>query len=219
VVKENKNEIWTSAIDGSNPTFRSTGHDPRFTADGFHLIYVHADLQGNEDIWIMDLRNGATDRITDADELDITPDASRDGRWIAFASTRGVAPSIWIVAASGGKRLRINDGGFGPRFSPDSRSIVFWNKGAIWTMATDGSGIQETTLDAPPMPSIAGWLKMNPAVVMGRQIRGTQGSILYESDRPLWPRFDVMPDGRFVLAPIDIRETGLWAVDLQFRSQ
>jgi len=51
VLKENKSEAWTVAVDGTHPTFRAAGSEPRITADGFHLLYTHSDLQGNEDIW------------------------------------------------------------------------------------------------------------------------------------------------------------------------
>jgi hypothetical protein len=37
--------------------------------------------------------------------------------------------------------------------------------------------------------------------------------------KPVWPGFDALPDGRFVIAPIDIRETALWAIDLTFTSK
>ena len=36
-------------------------------------------------------------------------------------------------------------------------------------------------------------------------------------DRLAWPEFDMLPDGRFVYAPIEIRETGLWAIDLTYK--
>jgi TolB protein len=210
-------EIWTAGTDGSNPTFRTDGFEPRFAADGFHVIYTHVDLTGNADIWRIDIRNGDTDRITDAEELDITPDASFDGRWIAFTSTRGVAPSIWVVPSSGGKRLRINDGGYGPRFSPDGKSIVFWSNGKFSIMNPEGSDIRPAALDPAVGPAIAGWAKSAPVQLVGSEIRGSNGTVLFKSDRPLWPRFDVLRDGRFLIAPIDIRETGIWAIDLQFK--
>ena len=219
VLKENKSEVWTVAIDGTHPTFRAAGSEPRITADGFHLLYTHSDLQGNEDIWRVDLRNGANDQITDADEIDIAADPSPDARWIAFASTRGVAPSIWIVPASGGKRLRINNGGYGPRFSPDSRSILYWDRGAFWIMAADGTGQRSAGLSAAAVPTVGGWSKSDPLQVVGQEIRGPKGTIAFKSERPIWPEFDVMPDGRFVFSPVNILETGLWAIDLQFRNQ
>jgi Tol biopolymer transport system component len=219
VVKDNKLEVWTAGIDGSNPTFRTDGYEPRFAADGFHVVYTHVDLSGNADIWRIDIRNGDTDRITDAEELDLTPDPSPDGRWITFTSTRGVAPSIWIVPASGGKRLRLRDGGYGPRFSPDSKSILFWEKGSFWTMNINGGDVRPARLDISTVPSIAVWSKSSQLQLAGGEIRTADGKIAFKSDRPLWPRFDVLPDGRLLVAPIDIRETSLWAVDLQFKAQ
>jgi Tol biopolymer transport system component len=219
VVKENKTEVWTAAIDGTSPTFRAVGSEPRITPDGFHLLYTHADLQGNEDIWRVDLRNGANDQITDADEIDVAADPSPDARWIAFASTRGVAPSIWVVPSSGGKRLRLNNGGYGPRFSPDSRSILYWDRGAFSIMDADGTRQHSAGLDPTPTPAVGAWSKSGPLQVIGYEIRGPNRTVLFKSERPIWPEFDVMPDGRFIFSPINILETGLWAIDLQFRNQ
>jgi Tol biopolymer transport system component len=219
VLKDNKSSIWTANIDGSNPVSRTDGRESRFSADGFHLVYAHADLSGNNDIWRLDIRNGDSERITDADEIDITPDASSDGRWIAFASTRSVAPSVWIIPASGGKRLRMNDGGYGPRFSPDSRSILFWNKGSFWTMGVDGKGIETASKASFNRPAIGSWLKSTPLEIVGNEIHRPDGTAVFKSDRLLWPGFDVMPDGRFLIAPIDVYSTGLWAIDLQFNTQ
>jgi hypothetical protein len=43
------------------------------------------------------------------------------------------------------------------------------------------------------------------------------GSLKPPGDRPAWPGFDVMKDGKLLLAPIEIRETSLWAIDLTYR--
>ncbi len=219
IFKGNQSDIWTAGIDGSNPAFRTVGHEPRFTPDGFHVVYTHADMAGNDDVWRLDIRNGSTERVTDADELDLTPDASSDGRLIAFTSTRGVSPSVWIISASGGKRLRLNDGGYGPRFSPDGTAILYWNKGAFWTMESNGNNPQPASLDPAPAQAVGGWNKSMPLLIDGNEIRGPNHTVVFRSERPLWPRFDVLPDGRFLVAPIEVRETGLWALDLQFRTQ
>ena len=184
VIKDNNFNIWTANLDGSNATFRSTGREPRFTPDGFHIVYTHTDLNGNPDVWRLDTRDGASEPVTDADEMDLTPDPSPDGAWIVFSSTRGVAPSIWLIPASGGKRLRIHDGGFAPRFSADSRTILFRQDQRLWSMNADGTNAHPTS----------------------------DGSTS-------WPRPDVLPDGRQVIAPITIRDAALWTVDLVFRTQ
>jgi hypothetical protein len=62
-------------------------------------------------------------------------------------------------------------------------------------------------------------MKSSPVQMLGNDIRDADGKVVFKSDRPLWPDFDVLPGGRLLIAPIDVRETGLWAIDLQFKQQ
>jgi len=209
IADENKFEIWTAGTKGEKPIFRTLGREPRFSPSGFQIVYTHTDLGGNDDIWKLDLRNGSAERVTDADEIDIAPDWSPDGQSIAFSSARGGAISIWTIPASGGKRLRVNDGGFAPRYSPDAKSILFWNRQAMWTMDTQGKNLRELARDSfEPNPGV--WSKSSQPPAFFLKPPG---------DRLAWQQFDVLPDGRFVLAPIEIRETGLWAVDLMYKEK
>jgi Tol biopolymer transport system component len=215
VLKENKFEIWTAGIDGSNPMFRTLGREPRFFPNGYQLAYTHTDLEGNEDIWKIDTRNGDAERLTDADEIDIAADPSPDGRSLAFSSARGGSIAVWIISSFLGKRLRINDAGYAPRYSPDEKTIAFWKNDAIWTMAAeDGSNAQQVIADVPG-PAYPAWTKTGPAVAVGGQIRN--GKTLFTFPEPIWPRFDVLGDGRFLLSPITIQKTSLWAVDMTYR--
>ena len=216
VADENKFEIWTAGLSGEKPAFRALGSDPRFAPNNYEIVYTHVDPTGNADIWKLDLRNGDNERLTDADEMDITADWSADGRSVAFASARGGAVSVWTVPASGGKRLRINDGGYAPRFAPDSKSMVFWNRTALWTIQTNGQNAQKVA-DNLNGPVKALWSPKGPAFFSEGAIRTANEKLLDVSDRPIWPGFDILRDGRFVIAPINIRETGLWAVDLTYK--
>jgi Tol biopolymer transport system component len=216
IAQDNKTEIWTATIDGTNATFRTLGREPRFARNGYQIVYTHTDLNGNDDIWDIDIRNGSAERVTDADEIDIAPDRSPDDRTIAFASARGGSLSIWSVPVAGGKRLKLNDGGFGPRFSPDGRSISYWNRQALWTMDADGKNARQIYAPVPD-PTTAVLSPKGPAFFLNGEIRTATESLFKPTDRPIWPRFDVLPDGRFAIAPIDIRETGLWAVDLTYK--
>ena len=208
IADENKFEIWTAAI-GEKPAFRTLGREPRFSSNGFQIIYSHTDLTGNEDIWKLDIRNGDAERVTDAEEIDLAPDWSSDGQSIAFSSARGGAISIWTIPASGGKRLRLNDGGYGPRYSPDAHSILFWNNHALWTMDTYGNNLRQVAQDLLD-PIIAVWNKSK---------QGPPFFVKPPTDVFAWPGFDVLPDGRFIFAPIDIHETGLWAIDLTYKEK
>jgi Tol biopolymer transport system component len=209
IAEDNKSEIWTTGVHGENATFRTVGREPRFSANGFQIVYTHTDLSGNDDIWKIDIRNGSAERVTDADEIDVAADWSADGQSIAFASARGGAISIWTTPASGGKRLRINEAGYAPRYSPDSKSIMFWNRQALWTMWADGKNPQEVARDVfEPVAAVWSRIKQGPRFFAKAP-----------AERPVWPGFDMLPDGRFVLAPIDIRETGLWAIDLTYKEK
>jgi Tol biopolymer transport system component len=216
IADENRFEVWTSGIRGENATFRALGREPRFAANNFELVYTYTDITGNADIWKVDIRNGSTDRVTDADEIDVTADWSRDGRSIAFASARGEAVSVWTIPSSGGKRLRVNSSGYAPRFSPDSRSILFWNRDALWTMDAAG-GHPSQIFSGLPNPVTGAWASKRPAFMVNGEIR-TADEILFRLPHPaVFPQFDVLRDGRFVVAPIDILETALWAIDLTYK--
>ena len=216
--EDNNFEIWTAGLHGENPTFRTVGHEPRFSPNGYEIVYTHADLGGNDDVWKVDIRNGRTERVTDADEIDVAGDPSPDGRSIAFASARGGAISIWTTPSSGGKRFRINDGGYGPRHSADSKSVAFWNRQGLWTADADGKNPREI-FHGLREPLKAVWTRKGPAFLISGEIRTATEKLLSVMDHPIWPDFDVMPDGRFVIAPIDIRETSLWAIDLTYKEK
>jgi len=117
--------------------------------------------------------------------------------------------SIWTAPASGGKRLRINDGGYAPRYSPDSRSILFWNRHALWTMDADGKNPRQVAGDLPE-PAAGVW---------SRSGKGPAFFVKPPVDYSVWPGFDVLPDGRFVIAPLEIRETALWAIHLTYKEK
>jgi len=69
--------------------------------------------------------------MTDAEEIDVTPDWSPDGRSIGVCLRRGRRDLDLDGSCVGGKRLRLNDGGYAPRYSPDSKSILFWDSAGI----------------------------------------------------------------------------------------
>ena len=114
--------------------------------------------------------------------------------------------TLWTMPAVGGKRVGLNSGGYYPRFSPDGRSLLFWNQQALWTMNADGSRPREVRsgFDAPT-PSA--WVKGVAKTALDPEING---------GKPIWPTFDVLADGRVLTAPIDIRETAIWAVNLTY---
>lgn len=213
VLKPEQAEVWTANRDGSNPAFRALGRSPRFAANGLSLVYSRGDLLGNGDIWQIDLRGGQPERLTDADELDITPDCSPDGRTIAFASARGGELALWAMPTTGGKRYRLNSSGLFPRFSPDSRQILYWNQQALWTASVDGGPATRVAVAMNAAPGV--WTSAGPAYWQDGQIVGPRGKFPLPDIR-IQPTIDIQSDGIFLISPVDYRRTGVISVDLVF---
>jgi Tol biopolymer transport system component len=201
-------EVWTSGPDGQNARFHALGSEPRFSPNGVHLVYTHTSIVGEVELRRIDLRDGSSDSLTDSEEVDFQADWSPDGRSIAFASGRS-SMALWLLPASGGKRRLLSSSGYYPRFSADARSVTFWDREAFWTVSVDGGPAQRLRdAGAVPIPGVprkdAVLDYLSPSVHGGRRI---------------WPAFDTMPDGRFVIAPIDIAETALWSVDILYAAE
>lgn len=206
VVKDRKSEIWTVGADGSNPAYRALGSQPRFSPNNFQIVYTQTDIQGNIDLRKVDIRDGSSESVTDALEVDFESDWSRDGRSIVFSSGRSGAMSLWVVPAVGGKKLQIHDAGYFPRFLPDGNSILFWSKQAIWKIPAAG-GKPELLRGDSVEPGPAVWINGAARLSTDAGING---------GKAIWPAFDVFPDGRLALAPVEVQETGLWSVDLTY---
>ena len=206
VQTDNKVAIWTCGIHGENPTLRTAGREPRWAPNGYQLVFTHTDLNGNPDIWKLDLRNNEVESVTDAEEIDSQADWQPRGKTIAFASNHGGPMAIWNVAASGGRRVPLNRSGYFPRYSNDGQYIAYWSANAIWRMDANGDD-PRLLRGGIPEPAPAVLTKTGPKLYADPEVSGA---------KQVWPKFDVLPDGRYVIAPIETRETALWAVDLTF---
>ncbi|MDJ0976900.1 MAG: PDZ domain-containing protein [Erythrobacter sp.] len=84
-------DIWIAAPDGSNPV-RLTSHpaderDPIFSPDGTRIAYT-ANYDGNDDVFVIDVRGGEPQRLTWYPGSDEAIDWLPDGETIAMVSTR-----------------------------------------------------------------------------------------------------------------------------------
>ena len=102
-------------------------------------IVFSSNRSGPWRIWSVQPDGSALAELTKAgaDEQDVDPCFSPDGKLILFTSTRGGATGVWTVAADGSKARRICDGDQA-EWSPDGKRIVLRRKEQILTRELAG---------------------------------------------------------------------------------
>jgi Tol biopolymer transport system component len=98
---------------------------PAVSLDGRFLAYASdRSGEGQLDIWVQHLLDGAPVRLTRDGADDVDPSFSADGSLIAFQSNRKEG-GIYVVPTLGGEERLLAARGFAPRFSPDGRWIAY----------------------------------------------------------------------------------------------
>ena len=104
---------------------------------------------GTADIWPLDLATRTARNVTANAGADFRPSWSPDGEWIAFSSDRGTAierdppewehlhrTSLYLIRPNGQGLRRLTDGNQfagSPRWSPDGKSIIFYQMNVVDT--------------------------------------------------------------------------------------
>ena len=100
---------------------------PAFSPDGRKLVVTLGGVDGNLDIYVLDVNSRATKRLTTHRAIDTEGSWSPDGRYIYFTSDRSGGPQIYRVPADGGSAERITfEGSYNarPRMSPDGSKLA-----------------------------------------------------------------------------------------------
>jgi len=98
---------------------------PAISQDGKVLAYASdRSGDGNLDIWVQHIPDGAPVRVTRHAADDVDPSFSADGSRIAFQSSRD-GGGIYVIPTFGGEERLLASRGFSPRFSPDGKWIAY----------------------------------------------------------------------------------------------
>ena len=147
-------EIWVMDYDGENQ--RQLTHDrsialsPAWAPWGSEIAFT-TFKRGNPDIYLFDLRRGASYPFSARAGLNTAPSYSPDGKWIACTMSRDGNAEIYLVSrdAQTAKRLTRNPRiDSSPCFSPTGRDIVFTSdrSGSPQLYVMDPEGLNQRLL-------------------------------------------------------------------------
>ena len=100
---------------------------PAFSPDGRKLVVTLGGVDGNLDIYTLDITSRQAQRLTNHRAIDTEGTWSPDGRHIYFTSDRAGGPQVYRVSAKGGTPERITfEGSYNarPRLSPDGERLA-----------------------------------------------------------------------------------------------
>jgi TolB protein len=160
---------------------------PRFSPDGQRVVLSINRDDGNSDIFIVDLRSRATQRLTNSNSISTSPSFSPDGSKIVFTSDRGGQTQIYAMNSDGSGQARISFGAGSystPVWSPRGDLIAFTKQVggefAIGVMRTDGSG--ERILTSGFHNEGPTWAPNGRVLMFFREPAGSGGASLYSID-------------------------------------
>ncbi len=90
------------------------------------------------------------ERLTDMAGREETPAISPDGKAVAFVAMSGGRRQIWVQKIAGGSPEAITKDDadhYEPRWTPDSKGLIYFASGAIWNISASG-GTAERFRDA-----------------------------------------------------------------------
>ena len=127
----NKSSIWVQTLRTGNRFSVSSkpgiNGAPSFSPDGRKLVVTLGGLDGNLDIYVLDINSRQTTRLTEHRAIDTEGSWSPDGKYIYFTSDRSGGPQVYRVPSSGGTPERVTfEGSYNarPRLSPDGTRLA-----------------------------------------------------------------------------------------------
>lgn len=96
--KQGTQRVYIDGQPASPPGFTAGGQTFCDTEDGIRLVYSVAVGGGRQDLIIADEKGRVIGRLTQGQGSNTYPACSPDGRLLAFFSTRGSAPGIYVMS-------------------------------------------------------------------------------------------------------------------------
>ena len=129
--EDNQSSIWVQTLRSGN-RFKVSAKPgvngaPSFSPDGRKLVITLGGVDGNLDIYVLDINTRRATRLTTHRAIDTEGTWSPDGEYIYFNSDRSGGPQIYRIRATGGTPERVTfEGSYNarPRLSPDGKKLA-----------------------------------------------------------------------------------------------
>jgi Tol biopolymer transport system component/DNA-binding winged helix-turn-helix (wHTH) protein len=123
----NTNDLWAMASDGSQQQLTANGGQnqrPVVSRDGRSILFVSTRLNGEPQIWRIDIDGGDPKPVTHV-AGDTLPSVSLDGHWVVYLSELSGNMTLWKAPIEGGNPVQINGSASTfPVTSPDGKWIA-----------------------------------------------------------------------------------------------
>ncbi len=128
-----------------------------WSPDGTKLAYDTSN-GGNSDVWVMDSATGGNRVNVSSDPGNVWneygPDWSPNGAKVVFSSSRAGSDQLYTVSPNGSGIARIPGAtpavgiqGLEPRYSPDGKTLAFYNNGVIELVPVAGGAPTQILVD------------------------------------------------------------------------
>jgi len=226
-------DLWLASADGTEArqlTSMGGAHvsNPSWCSEDSAVVF-DARLDGQADIYRIELASGTLHRMTQSPANDLLPSVSADGSRILFASNRTEAWQIWSVDHTGDDLRQVTDeGAYAAQEASD---------GSLYATQFGREGLFRRSVGATTLELVSGsegLLGSEFWTVKGRDVfylsthsrdqdafelmryspEHGNTAILRMPAGPLLPGFAIAPgEERFILAPMTRVESDLWIVE------
>jgi TolB protein len=172
-------------------------------------IAFERTVDGNTDIYLMNLDRTGLVRLTDDPAVDVNPSWSPDGQRIVFRRVVDGASDMFVMNADGSDPTRLTaspeserDG----RFSPDAQSIAFWRSGDVAAelrlLDPDGSNDRPVARFEGTFAAGIGWTADGRAILFNKGVGRTNEIVRIDLASKAMTTLTNRPedDGRFALS-------------------
>jgi TolB protein len=172
-------EVYVADYDGFNPVAVTADNSivasPTW-ASGRKTLYYMSYRAVYADIYSHDLTTGERKVFANYPGSNLSPAVSRDGRKVAFISSKTGSPDLYVADASGGSLVQVTktkDAESSPTWSPDGSKICYAmdEARALYIIPSTGGQPRRLRTDGAGRPTEPDWSPDGKTIVFTSQVK------------------------------------------------